>query len=73
MVVRGNLHLPRMQLLHRMVPAMVSKLELIGLGAQRQSNELMSQTYPEYRLAAQQPPNIFLRVAAGLGISRAIG
>src|SRR3954463_13874668 len=47
MIVRRDLHLLRLQLLHRMIAAVVSELELVCLAAERQADQLMSETNPE--------------------------
>ena len=44
MVLRGDLHVGRAYVAHRLVAAVVPKLELIGAAAQRQTDNLVAQT-----------------------------
>src|SRR5271156_5113240 len=57
MVVRRDLDLSTLQLLHRMIPAMMSKLQLEGLPTERNADKLMSQTNTKDRHSSHQPPN----------------
>src|SRR5271163_3218176 len=50
MVVRRDLNLARLQLLDRMIPAMMPELQLESFSAQCNASELMSQTDSEDRL-----------------------
>src|SRR5882724_583798 len=68
MVVRRDLYLLRLKLLHRMVPTVMSKLELVGFAAERETYELMSKTDSEDGFLPHQPPDVVLRVRARLGI-----
>ena len=72
MVVRGDLDFARLRMLHRMVAAMMSKFQLVGLAAKRKTNQLMSQTNAEHRLASGKLADILLRVGQGLGIAGSI-
>src|SRR6476469_6289921 len=53
-VVRRNLDLPRVQLLHRMVSAVMSKLQLKSFPTESDSSELMPQANSENRLAPHE-------------------
>jgi hypothetical protein len=53
-VVRGDFDLPRLQLLHGMIPAVMAKFQLESFSAQCDSSELMSQADSKNRLPAQQ-------------------
>src|ERR1044071_10407569 len=55
-----------------MIAAMVAKFQLVGLAAQREPRQLMSQADSENRLPPHQPADIIHRVAAWLRISWAI-
>src|SRR5690242_5633698 len=68
-VVRRDLDLAGVQLLHRMVAAVVSELELEGLAAQRDAGQLMSEADAENRLATHEAANVVHRVGARLGIT----
>ncbi len=50
-VVRGDLDLAGVQLLHRMIAAVVSEFQLESLAAERDAGQLMSQADSEDRLA----------------------
>src|SRR5215469_10584082 len=67
--MRGDLDLARSQLLHRMIAAMVPELQLVGLAAERDAGELVSETYAEDGLASHEAADIVDRVGAGLGIA----
>src|SRR4030081_4071134 len=71
-VVGGDLDLARLELLDRMITAVVSELQLERLAAQRNSNQLMSEADSEDRLPSHQPSNAIHRVCTRLGIARAI-
>ncbi len=73
MVVRRDLDFPRVQLLHRMVAAVVSKLQLEGFPAQSYPRELMSQANPKNWLTSHKSPNVVHRVGARLRIARPVG
>ena len=42
MILRGNLHLLRLEIQHGMIPAVVSEFQFISFAAERQPNDLMS-------------------------------
>src|SRR5579872_2549821 len=73
MVMRGDLDLPGLQLLHRMIPAMMPELQLERFPAQRYPRELMPQANSEDRLPPHEPSNRIDRIRAGLGIAGAVG
>src|ERR1700678_114911 len=72
MVMRGDLNLAVLQLLHRMIPAMVSKLQLEGFPAQRDAGELMSQTNAKDWHSSHEPPNAVHCISTRFWISRTI-
>src|SRR6266700_4185097 len=55
-----------------MVPSMMSKLQLVGLAAQRDSHQLMSKTNSEDRLPAHEPSNRIHRIGTRLRIARPV-
>src|ERR1700675_3937897 len=52
-VLRSDLDAPRAQIHHRMIRAMMPKIELVSLPAQRQPQQLMPEANAEHRLLAQ--------------------
>ncbi len=72
-IVRGDLDLAGLHLLHRMIAAVMSELQLVSLAAQRQPDQLMPQTDSEDRNLAHQIANTFLRVSDRLGIAGPVG
>src|SRR5437870_12502885 len=56
-----------------MIAAVVPELQLVGLAAQGDSHELMSQTDAEDRLSSHKASDVVHGVGARLGIARAIG
>src|SRR6185312_11811272 len=71
-VVRGDLDFSRTQLLHGMISAVVSKLQLESFSAESNPCELMAKAYPEDWLPAHESPNVIYRIGAGLGVARTI-
>src|SRR5580693_105259 len=69
MVMRRNLDLAALQLLHWMIPAVVPKLELESLSTQRNADKLMSQTNTKDRHSPHQPPNVVDGIRARLRIA----
>ena len=47
MVLRGNLNLARLMVQDRVIPAMMSELQLVGLAAERKSEDLVAKTDPK--------------------------
>ncbi len=58
-VLRGNFHFLRQQVFHRMVRAVVAKLQFEGAAAEREAAELMPQANSEDRDAPKQFANVF--------------
>src|SRR5579862_9881481 len=56
-IVRRDLNLSRLQLLNRMIPAVVPELQLVRLPAQRNARQLMSEANPKDRLPSHEPSN----------------
>src|SRR6185437_11769005 len=71
-VVGGDLDLAGRLLPHRMVAAVVAELELVGLAAQRQPDQLVPEADAEDGHAAQEPANALHRIRARLRIAGAI-
>src|SRR6202041_2847368 len=67
-----DLDLAALQLLHRMISAMVSKLQLESFSAERNADELMSEADAKDRHSSHQPPNAVHGIRARLGIARTI-
>src|SRR5271157_4347965 len=72
MVMRGDLDLAGVQLLYRMIAAVVSELQLESFSTQRDSGELVSETNSKDRLTPHQAPDVVDCVGARLGISRTV-
>src|SRR5271163_326534 len=70
MVVSRDLNLAGLQLLHRVVPTMMSKLQLESFPAQRDADELMSQANAKDRHSPHESPNAVHRISTRFGISR---
>src|SRR5580704_12726648 len=71
-VVCCDFNLPGLQLFHRMIPAVMSELQLESFSAESDAGKLMSQTNSKDWLATHQAPNRIHRVGAGLGVAGAI-
>src|ERR1700683_4384108 len=71
-IVRRDLNLSRSQLLHWMIPAVVPKLQLEGLPAKCDANELVSETNAKDGLPSHQSANRIHRIGAWLRVARAI-
>src|ERR1700686_57731 len=69
MVVRRDLDLPRLQLLYRMIAAVVPKLQLEGLAPEGNSRQLMPQADAENRLPPHQPADRIDRIRARLRVA----
>src|SRR4029077_10804944 len=72
MVVSRDLDLSGLQMFDWMIPAMMSKFELVGLPTQRDSSQLMPQANSEDRLASHQPADGIDRVGTRFGVPRPI-
>ena len=57
MVVRGDLDLAVVRLLHWMIPAMMAELQLVTPAAKRETDQLVAETDTEDRLLPYQPPD----------------
>src|SRR6267378_3952979 len=53
MILRSYFHPARPQIHHRMIRAMMTEVELVGFATQRQSQQLMTKTDPEYRFLSE--------------------
>src|ERR1700688_4658702 len=69
MVVGGDFDLARPQLLHRMVAAVVPKLQLEGLAPEGNSRQLMPQADAENRLPSHKPADRIDRIRARLRVA----
>src|SRR5664280_3736218 len=72
MVMRGDLDLACLHLLHRMIAAVVTEAQFVSLSTQRDANQLMSEADAEDGHAPHQPANALLCVGHRLGIARAV-
>src|SRR5450432_816561 len=72
MIVRGDFNLAGLQLLDRMIAAMVSELQFVGAAAESEADELMAETNSEDRCLAHEATNIVCRVGARFGITGAV-
>jgi hypothetical protein len=73
MVLRGDFHATRDQVLDRLIRASVAELHLVRLAAQRQGEKLVAQTDAKYGYLPQQRGNGFLRAHDSGGVTRTIG
>src|SRR5260370_21634794 len=71
-VVRGDLNLPRGQLLHGMISTVVSELQLESLSAESDAGELMSEANAEDGLPTHEPPNRINCIGTRLGVAGAV-
>src|SRR5580692_7688570 len=71
-VMRCDLDLTALQLLYRMIPTVVAKLQLESFSAKRNADELMSQANAKDRHSSHQPPNAVHGIRARLRIARTI-
>ena len=68
-ILTGDHHLARLEILHRMVRAMVPKFHLLGLRPRRQRQQLMSKANAEQRNARlKERLNRVDRIVTRLGI-----
>src|SRR3954451_15180763 len=72
MVLRRDLHLTGRQIHYRLIAAVVAKLEFVSLTAERQSEDLVTETYAEDRLFPDELANVLFSVGHRIGISRAV-
>ena len=73
-VLAGDQHLPRLEILDRMVGAVVAELHFQGLAAGRQRHQLMAETDAEGRqLLVEETADRSDGVVARLGIARTVG
>ena len=71
-ILRGNFHFSRAQILHRMVRAVMTEFQLEGAAAEGQPAKLVAETNAENRDAAQEFANVGDGIPHGFGISGAI-
>src|SRR5712691_3982029 len=64
-----NFDFAALQLLHRVIAAVMSEFQLVGLAAERDTDELMSKADAEDRLATHQATDVVHCVSARLGIA----
>ncbi len=72
-VLGRDLDFACLQVLDRMIAAMVAELELVGLAAQREAEQLMSQTDAEQGRLALQLADGVLGILQRLWVARAVG
>src|SRR5579872_1389910 len=72
-VVRRDLDFAAVQLLHRMIAAVMPELQLVGLASERDAGKLVAKTNSKDRLAAHETANVVDRVSTGFGISGPVG
>src|ERR1035438_6053688 len=72
MVMRGDLDLTCLHLLHRMIAAMVTEAQFVSLSTQRDANQLMPETDAEDGHTPHHLANALLCVGHRLGIARAV-
>ncbi len=71
-VLRGDFDLAGVEVLDGMVGAVVAELELVGLAAKRQAEDLVAEADAEERRLAGEVADVLLRVVEGLGIAGAV-
>ena len=72
-ILRRDLDLAGGQVHHRLIAAVVAELELVGLAAERQTQDLMAEADTEDRLLADQSLHVLFGVGHGVGIARPVG
>ena len=72
MVLRRDLDLARQQVLYGVVGAVVAELELVGLAAERQADNLVPEADAEDRHAPGEFAHRFNRIRTRLGVARAV-
>src|SRR5213595_2082193 len=71
-VLRRDFHLLRFQIQHRMVPAVVAELQLVGAAAEREADDLVAEADAEDGDAAHEIAHGLGCVLDWLGIARAV-
>ena len=71
-VMRRDLDLARVQLLHRMIATVMPELELERFAAERKTRKLMAEADAEDRLAPHEAADVIYCVGAWLGIAGAV-
>ena len=71
-VLRGDLDLPRLEVLHRVVRAAVAELELVGLAAAGEAEDLVAEADAEGRQRVDEGLRRLDRVGARLGVAGAV-
>src|ERR1035437_4747719 len=72
MVMRGDLDLARLHLLHRMIAAVVTEAQFVSLSTQRDADQLMSEADAEDGHASHHLANALLCVGHRLRIARPV-
>src|SRR5207248_11593428 len=72
-IVRGDFDFAGVQLLHRMIAAMVPELQLESFAAECKAGELMSETDAKDGLTPHEAADVVHRISAWLGIAGAGG
>src|SRR6476469_1944665 len=71
-ILRRDFDLPRPEIHHGVIGAMMAELQLVGLQSKRESKNLMAKADAEYRSTADQPAHRLDRVGHRLGITRPV-
>src|SRR5262245_64870120 len=72
MILRGDLHLVRKEILDRMIRAVMPEFELKGFAAQREAAYLMPKANPKHRHLADEVAHVLNRVSHRFRISRPV-
>ena len=72
MIVRGDLDFARVVALDRVIAAVMAKLELVGLAAEGEADELVAETDAEDGRRPASLRMLSLRVSDGLGVAGAV-
>src|SRR5205085_7896292 len=73
MILRGDCHLPRLQIFDRLIAAAMSKFQFEGPAPKGKTEHLMTETNSEDRFATNQTANRLVRIRQRFRITGAIG
>src|SRR6186997_770161 len=72
-ILGRNFHLIEIGIENRLIPSMMSELELECTTAEGESHDLVTQADSEDRLLSKQMPDVADRVIHGFGVAGAVG
>src|SRR5689334_4614465 len=71
-ILRRDFDLPRSEIHHGMIGAMMAELQLVGLQSKREAKNLMAEADAEYWPTADQPAHRLDRIGHCFGITRPV-